>query len=124
MTSWITICDTCKREDWPVRSPEHTDGEAFADRIEAAARGVEGVETRRHSCLMGCAHGCNVAIQSQGKLAYTLGNFQGTEEEAVAVVEYARLHAESGSGQVAYRSWPAAVKGHFITRHPPLPEEE
>ncbi len=121
MTAWITICDTCKRGDWPERGMRETDGEAFADLIEAAARGA-GVLTRRHSCLMGCDHACNVAIQEKGKLTYTLGGFEGTVEDARGVVDYASLYSESESGQVAYRLWPPAIKGHFVTRHPPLPE--
>ncbi len=40
---------------------------------------------------------------------------------AQAIVDYARLHAASDSGQVPYRQWPEGVKGHFVTRHPPLP---
>lgn len=121
MTTWITICDTCKRDDWEVRAPGHTDGEAFANLIEACAAGVETVKTRRHSCLMGCARGCNVAIQGTGKLNYTVGEFEPTQAAAEAVVGYAALHAESESGQVPYRQWPQAIKGHFVTRHPPLP---
>ena len=39
-----------------------------------------------------------------------------------AVAGYAALHAESAGGQVPYRQWPQGVKGHFTTRHPPLPE--
>ena len=30
MTTWITICDTCKRDDWEARGPERTDGERLA----------------------------------------------------------------------------------------------
>jgi len=121
VTSWITICDTCKREDWEAREHERTDGEVFAALIEAAAEGATGVRTRRHSCLMGCAHGCNVAIQAHGKVAYTLGRFTPDAETAQAVLAYARRHHESVSGIVPYRQWPQAIKGHFITRHPPLP---
>jgi hypothetical protein len=29
MTSWITICDTCKREGWTAESQPLTDGEAI-----------------------------------------------------------------------------------------------
>jgi len=121
MTTWITVCDTCKREGWETRGMEKTDGEAFAELIEAAAAGAGNVRTRRQSCLMGCKHGCNVAIQAAGKLAYTLGDFDPGAEAAAAVVEYAAKHAASATGQVPYREWPQAVKGHFVTRHPPLP---
>ncbi|WP_380054793.1 DUF1636 family protein [Falsihalocynthiibacter sp. SS001] len=122
MTTTITICDTCKREGWAETSAEITDGEALASLIEQAAEGR--VKTRRTSCLMGCTHGCNIAIQSEGKLAYTLGRFEATREDAEAIVDYAELHQQSESGQVPYRTWPAGVKGHFITRHPPLPKTD
>jgi len=118
MTTWITVCDTCKREGWTEGQP--TDGERLAALVEAAAPPT--LRTRRHSCLMGCTHGCNVAVQARGKLAFTIGRFEPTEASASAIVAWAALHAESSTGQVPYRLWPPEVKGHFITRHPPLPE--
>ena len=121
--SWITICDTCKHEDWANRDLTLTDGEALAALIEAAATDAPGVRTRRHSCLMGCTRACNVAIQGSGKLNYTLGGFDVSTDAAAGIVAYAALHAASDSGTVPYRDWPAAVKGHFVTRHPPLPTD-
>ena len=122
-TTWITICDTCKRKDWEARAVEETDGAVLARLVEKAAAG-SGLNTRRTACLMGCDHGCNVAIQAAGKLAYTLGRFEPTEDAAEGIVGYALGHAASDTGQVPYRSWPVSVKGHFVTRHPPLPEAE
>lgn len=124
MTTWITVCDTCKREGWDADTAQKTDGEALAALIETQAAGREDVRIRRSSCLMGCDHGCNVAVQAEGKLAYTLGRFQPDAEAASAIVDWAALHAESSSGQVPYRQWPQGVKGHFVTRHPPLPKVE
>lgn len=123
MTTWITVCDTCKHDDWAARGMEKTDGEALAELIEASAEGT-GIRTRRVSCLMGCDNSCNVAIQASGKLAYTLGRFEVSGEAAQGIVDYASEHAESETGQVPYRQWPQAVKGHFVTRHPPLPDAE
>lgn len=124
MTSWITICDTCKREGWAPRpGNDSTDGEELATLIEAAAAG-SGLRTRRASCLMGCSRACNVALQAPGKLSYTLGDFTPDRDAAEAIVAYARLHAASDTGQVPYREWPQAVKGHFVTRHPPLPTDD
>ena len=120
--TWITICETCKREDWAERAIERTDGEALAELIEAAAAGTP-IRTRRTACLMGCDHSCNVAVQAEGKLAYTLGRFEPSAEAAEGIVAWALGHAESATGQVPYRQWPPAVKGHFVTRHPPLPKE-
>ena len=122
MTTWITICDTCKREGWETGDMAQTDGEQLADLIETRARN-SAVKTRRTSCLMGCTHGCNVAIQAAGKLAYTVGNFTPDATAADAIVTYAELHSESENGQVPYRQWPQDIKGHFVTRHQPLPED-
>ena len=122
MTSWITICDTCKRSDWEDRGANQTDGEILAGLIEKAAKDVPNLRTRRVSCLMGCKAGCNVAVQGSGKLNYTIGDFEPLEEAAKAIVGYATLHAASATGQVPYRDWPQEIKGHFVTRHPPLPE--
>lgn len=121
MTTWITICDTCKRDDWAERGLPETDGERLATLVEPLAEAA-GIPTRRVSCLMGCTHGCNVAIQAEGKLAYTLGRFLPDVGDAAAIVEYAALHAETQTGQVPFRQWPQGVKGHFVTRHPPLPK--
>lgn len=122
MTTWITICDTCKRDGWDATAMAQTDGEALAALIEAAAATNPDLRTRRMSCLMGCKGGCNVAIQGAGKLNYTLGDFTPDTDAAAGIVAYAAAHAASDTGQVPYRDWPQAVKGHFVTRHPPIPD--
>ena len=123
MTTWITVCDTCKRDDWNAETDAQTDGERLAIAVETAAEGTD-VKTRRVSCLMGCSHSCNIAIQAPGELAYTLGKFDASTEAAEGIVEYAKKHAAAATGQVPFREWPQAIKGHFITRHPPLPDAE
>jgi predicted metal-binding protein len=123
MTTWITICDTCKRDDWDQRETTVTDGEKLAGLIENTDLGPD-VKTRRVSCLMGCTHGCNIAVQAHNKLTYTIGRFEPIAEAAEGIIAYAQLHADSETGQVPYREWPQAIKGHFITRHQPLPDDE
>ncbi|MEL6520287.1 MAG: DUF1636 domain-containing protein [Pseudomonadota bacterium] len=124
MSTWITVCDTCKREDWESSvAGELTDGERLAEQVEALVAAGGTVRVRRHSCLMGCKRSCNVAIQAAGKIAYTLGEFEPKSDAARAIVDYAQMHAASETGQVPYREWPEAIKGHFVTRHLPLPDE-
>lgn len=123
MTTWITICDTCKREGWENGDTGVTDGESLAALVEKAADGLSNVRTRRVSCLMGCTRACNVAIQGHGKLNYTLGAFTPTAQAASGIVTYAKAHADSDTGRVPYREWPETIKGHFVTRHPPLPDD-
>lgn len=120
MMTVITICDTCKRDDWDASTDTTTDGERLAALVEANAGDIE---TRRVSCLMGCERSCNVALQADGKLTYVLGKFEATQDAAEGIVEYARLHRESETGQVPFRSWPQAVKGHFVSRIPPIAQK-
>ena len=120
MPTIITICETCKREDWKEKGLKESDGFELAQLIEKSSVTEEKVITRRHSCLMGCDHGCNVTIQDNKKLSYVLGNFKPTSEDAEAIILYANLHANSTNGQVPYREWPQAIKGHFVARIPPV----
>ena len=90
------------------------------DSVTRAAGGVREVEVRGVPCLMGCEHGCNVAISADGKLAYVLGSFEPDADAATALVEYAAGHAKSESGVVPFKQWPQGVKGHFVARIPPL----
>ena len=121
--TWITLCETCKREDWDSAGRTRADGDVFADRVETLARDA-GIKTRRVSCTMGCERACNVIVQAKGKIGYSLGRFDGTEEDARALVDYAKLHADAPTGQVPFRTWPQGVKGHFVSRHLPLPEAD
>lgn len=122
MTTWITICDTCKRPGWDATTMARTDGEVLADLIEAAANGHGGIATRRVSCTMGCERACNIVVQAMGKIGYSLGTFEPTRDAAEAIVDYAGAHARSDTGQVPFRQWPAGVKGHFVSRQVPLPD--
>ncbi len=121
MTSWITICDTCKRDGWDAETAQQTDGEKLAALIEAAAEGTT-LRTRRVSCTMGCERSCNIIVQAAGKIGYSLGRFEPVAEDAQAIVDYAVMHSESETGQVPFREWPQGVKGHFVSRHVPVPE--
>jgi predicted metal-binding protein len=122
MTTVITVCDTCRTEG-TEKSEDSTierDGAKFATLIEAASVGNPNVSVRRHSCLMGCQGGCNVALQAEGKLTYVLGRFEPCTEAASGIVEYATMHDQSALGQVPFKQWPVAIKGHFVTRIPVL----
>ena len=124
MLTWITICDTCKRPGWDAETAVATDGEVLAGLIEAAAKDEPQVRTRRVSCTMGCDRACNIIVQGESRIGYSLGTFEPTETDAQAIVEYAVLHAQSETGRVPFREWPVGVKGHFVSRHIPVPNPE
>lgn len=116
----ITVCDTCTAAQNAPYVDGQKDGEKLAEMIEAASENNSDVIVKRQSCLMGCKFGCNIAIQAEDKLAYVLGEFEPTSQDANGIVEYANLHAQSETGQVPFKTWPVAVKGHFRARLPVL----
>lgn len=124
MTTWITVCNTCRRGEPDDSAEGATDGQEFFALIDTEAATALKVKSRSVACLMGCGHACNVAVQADGKFQYVLGGFEPTRESAMAVVEYAAKHADSESGVVPYKQWPEGVKGRFISRTPPAPNPE
>ncbi|WP_108262847.1 DUF1636 family protein [Mangrovicoccus ximenensis] len=114
----ITVCTTCRTAEEREDRTLPPSGEAFLLELQAASG--SGVAVRGTSCLMGCDHGCNIAVSDHGKLTYVLGRFGGSAEDAAAVSAFADGHAASATGQVPFRQWPQGVKGHFIARVPPL----
>ena len=121
MPTIITVCDTCKRENWSEETDERTHGEDLLQHVNEAVKSEPDLLVRRQSCLMGCAFGCNITIQSAGKISYVLGAFEPDAQSAEAIVDYARKYNESETGQVPYRTWPEGVKGHFRARVYPDP---
>lgn len=121
MTTTIFVCDTCR---WTVDQKTapcgRTGGELLAEQVERLAADVAGIQVRRQSCLMGCERHCNTAVAAPGKLTYVLGAFEPGAEAARGVVDYACLHRDSETGQVPFKQWPQAVKGHFMARIPAL----
>ncbi len=116
----ITVCTTCRQPTLRDDKERVPCGEAMLAVVEAAASGNSDVTVRPVACLMGCEHGCNIAISADRKLSYVLGGFGPEAQDADAIVEYAAKHAQSPSGVVPFREWPQGVKGHFIARIPPL----
>ena len=112
----VTVCETCKRPEWNAETAEDTDGARILAYIREAAVSVENVKIRSHPCLMGCDFACNVSVQAPDKIAYAIGTFEPDRESAEAVVHFAELHASSETGQVPYKTWPQAIKGHFRAR--------
>lgn len=116
----ITICTTCRQPALREDKTLTPCGEALLRQVSEAADDNPDIKTRGVACLMGCEHGCNIAISGDDKLTYVLGSFTPDIDAAEAIVAYAAKHSESESGVVPFREWPQGVKGHFVARVPPL----
>jgi len=115
-TTMVTVCETCKRPGWDAETAGQTDGERLLAHVLEASDHIPSVKIRTHPCLMGCDFACNVSIQAEGKIAYAVGTFEPNQDSGEAIVQFAALHAASPTGQVPYKTWPQAIKGHFRAR--------
>jgi len=120
----IVACETCgnAQRDAEGRVP----GEVLlaALRAELAVAGEVPVDVSSVRCLWACKRSCAVALRSRGRVGYLLADLEATAVSARALIDYATLYAASEEGAVPYKTWPAALKGHFLCRFPKAEEAE
>ena len=119
----VVACNTCRVS---ADAREDADGVRGGAMLVAALEAAKAADPRyadvaiqQMPCLFSCSEHCSVHLRAPGKVGYVLGRFAPDADAARAILDYARLYAESETGQVPFRQWPAGVKGHFITRTPP-----
>src|SRR5207237_8163739 len=97
-------------------------GETLARAMEklVAARGPLDVRIERQACLWSCTRHCNVLIRDSERYSYLAGGFAPIPEAAEGILAWFDLHGSSETGEVPFRTWPQAMRGHFIARIPPL----
>lgn len=120
----LVVCSTCHQ---PTDGLVDTDGRRGGERLGDALREIKARDARYDlitvldmQCLFACGEACAVHLRAPEKIAYVLGRFEPTEDAARAILDYARAYGQSEWGEVPYRDWPEGVKGHFITRTPPI----
>ena len=119
----VVVCNTCRHSR---ESRDDAAGMRGGARLVEALKTVQAsdphyseIAVQEMACLFACADHCTVHLRAPGKVGYVLGRFQGDEESARAILDYAVHYAASDHGRVAYSLWPEGIKGHFITRTPP-----
>jgi predicted metal-binding protein len=117
----LFVCDTCRYRPDQRECESRSGGVHFAEHLERQLNDtpIAGVHLRRVSCLMACSRHCTVHVRSAGKFGYLIGDFTPDASSAMTLLAYVDLYRQSDTGQVPYRSWPQAIKGHFIARTPP-----
>ncbi|MCE7797638.1 DUF1636 domain-containing protein [Sphingobium sufflavum] len=120
----VVACNTCR-----LSADAREDGEGVRGgaRLAEALRTVkasdaryDGVAVQEMACLFACTDHCTIHLRAPGKVSYVLGRFAPDEEAARAILDYAVHYADSEQGRVPFKQWPQGVKGHFITRSPPV----
>jgi predicted metal-binding protein len=87
-------------------------------RREREERGDIGVEIVTVRCLWACKRSCAVMLRSVGRVGYVIVDLEPNETSARALLDYATSYLQSADGAVPFKTWPAALKGHFHCRIP------
>ncbi len=122
----IVICSTCKHADGrKLDDAGRSAGSYLIDEMAALLkdRGRDDVVVQTQACLWNCARPCSVVIRDDLRFSYVTGGNAPTREQAEAILAWFDLHGESATGEVSFRQWPDAMRGHFIARMPPITRE-
>jgi predicted metal-binding protein len=117
----IVFCTTCRYSTEAQQGPDGlTGGEALARAMEGlvAGRDRSDVRIERQACLWSCTRHCNVLIRDSERYSYLAGGFVPGREAAEAILAWFDLHGATATGEVPFRTWPQAMRGHFIARIP------
>jgi predicted metal-binding protein len=83
------------------------------------AKDRKDVSIVEQSCLWNCTQSCSVVIRDSERYSYVTGRHAPTEQQAEAILAWFDMHGNTETGEVPFRDWPDAMRGHFIARIPP-----
>lgn len=112
----IYVCTTCRRPNDPEDYPRPGAALAAATIITAQNTGIAVHPLR---CLANCKRGCTAVLRCPDRWTYVFGHLDPVAD-AQALVDGARMLAQSADGLLPWRGRPEALKRGLIARVPPL----
>jgi predicted metal-binding protein len=119
----LVVCTTCRFSDQSKLAPDgRTGGEILLGHVQDALRGAgrEDVVVEPQACLWNCNRPCSIVLRDTERFSYVTGGHAPSREQAEAVIAWFDLHGQTATGEVPFRQWPQAMRGHFIARIPPV----
>jgi predicted metal-binding protein len=116
----IVMCTTCRYSADERTGPDgRTGGETLISHMRAAIaeRGCE-IPLQTQACLWNCKRHCSVFMRDDDRFSYFTGDHVPTRAQAEAILDWFEMHGSSDTGEVPFRIWPDAMRGHFISRIP------
>jgi predicted metal-binding protein len=116
----LVMCSTCRFSVEEKFGPDgRTGGETLIAHMREAiaARGLD-LPVQTQACLWNCKRHCSVILRDDERFTYVTGDNQPTRPQAEAILDWFALHGASQTGEVPFRQWPNAMRGHFIARVP------
>jgi predicted metal-binding protein len=117
------MCSTCKFPDGRKLADDgRTGGQTLIAEMRAviAEQGRSDIDVVEQTCLWNCTQSCSVAIRDTERFSYITGKHVATRAQAEAILQWFDKHGETETGEVPFREWPDAMRGHFIARIPPV----
>lgn len=85
-----------------------------------AERGRQDIAVERQACLWNCTRPCSVILRDTDRFTYVTGSHVPERAQAEAILAWFDQHGATETGEVPFRAWPQAMRGHFIARIPPV----
>ena len=119
----LVVCSTCKFSAEAKHAPDgRTGGEiliaAMHDVLAEQERNDVSVQTQ--ICLWNCTRPCSVVMRDDERFSYVTGGNEPTKAQAEAILKWFDAHGATETGEVPFKQWPQAMRGHFIARMPPV----
>ncbi len=117
----LVICSTCKFSPESKFAPDgRTGGEILIGHMREALAERPDVTLETQICMWNCARPCSVVMQDEERYSYITGGNAPTREQADAILTWFDAHGATETGEVPFKLWPQAMRGHFIARIPPV----
>jgi len=118
----IVMCTTCRFSAEEKFGPDGRSGgeTLIAHMREAIAARSCNITVETQACLWNCKRHCSVFLRDDERFSYFTGDHTPIRAQAEAILDWFELHEETETGEVPFHTWPDAMRGHFITRIPPL----
>ena len=119
----LVICSTCKFSAESKFAPDgRTGGETLIAAMASvlAEQGRDDVAVQTQICLWNCTRPCSVVMRDDERFSYVTGGNAPTKAQAEAILQWFDAHGQTETGEVPFKLWPQAMRGHFIARMPPV----
>lgn len=120
----IVLCTTCRYSAESKTGPDgRTGGELLISHMREVLRetGRDDVRLETQACLWNCKRHCSVVLRDDERFTYVTGDNAPERSQAEAILAWFDLHGATQTGEVPFRQWPDAMRGHFIARVPRVP---
>ena len=117
----LIFCTTCRYSpDHKTAEDGRTGGETLIAHMNEVLTetGRSDVKIQTQACLWNCKQHCSVVFQDEQRSSYFTGHQAPEKVQAEAILAWFDLHGQSETGEVPFRLWPDAMRGHFIARIP------